>query len=579
MLVDEIATDQASADDRASNDGVLVTASSWKQFLGLHILGLAAVLSLCAVLIGPGSFTVDERAYNLQAEIVRNGEGIGDAGWGIAYPDTPFDATELGAPLANAVRTSDAWFAYAAHPFYIEVLAVSQRIAGQSGPMILSLVSVVLAAAAMERIARRHFSAPKNLVFWFVGLASPLAFHGFVAWAHAPVAALVALALAFGLPSSTVRPEASAIERLAPIVVFGSAFVAAMLRTEAPIAAIGLAIVFVLGIERTHRLWMRGVVNAIAVLGGSALGVMVDDRWSSGITGNVFGYSNESTQFDVVANATGILLNAGREPISVLRLIGVGLLVIAALWLKKDARLASIIAVFAGVCGIAGSTATSSYNGFVAPAAAVVVGLVLWAQAGKRLRLESAMVAASGVVVVGAIIASPWGGGGAGWGGRYALLAVLFAAPVAISALATAWRESNEGRLLGIVVIAVTIATQVSGVNTLMITHDSSEIVSAQLDTALPDLADRVDVIVSSDPRLGRLSPRTAMVLPIVSLVTDDEIQDVLDAELARTEASVDRIAVVGVVQPIEFEPDERWVIADQGNDRSLQFLILERTP
>lgn len=535
-----------------------------RRALGASVV-LAIVLGFGVLaLIGPGVFTVDETAYRTQAELADGETGLGPAGWGLAYPSDEVVVQRLGAPFVNAELGEGAWYAYARHPFYVEVVGTAERALGHVGPAVVSLLSVVAGAAALEIIARRRLNTRALTTFWFVVAASPVMFHAFVVWAHA---------LTFGLFAVALLVALEAPARWGSVACGSLVFVATLLRSDSPIAALALAglLVWVLALDQR----VRAATLVASILTGIVAGRLVDGRWAASIIDDRVPSDGGASLLgnDVLGNFVSIVVLDGAGALAASRIVGTGLLVIGALWIGRDRTIGSALAGAGLVLALVGASSQDKYLTLFAAAPAVwpAVGVAL-ISLRRATRFEQGLIAAGFATIAGAVIASPYGGGGAGWGGRYALTAFVFFIPVAVAQIGRAFDGRDPIRwVLGAALVA-TAAVQWTAIGVLDRTHAASATVTEQLEAELPGFAEDVDLLVTVDPRTGRLAPDASRVVPLVT-VDDDEIEPLL---AIAADAGVDRIAFVGVVNEIRVDQPAGWESVERDNIDSLQYWILE---
>ena len=133
------------------------------------------------------------------------------------------------------------------------------QIGGAHAAVLLSVLSVVLAAYAARRISRWASGGDGWLALWFVGLLSPALFYGADFWEHAPALALALLAVALALEGGMRRVAIAGL----------LAGIAAVMRNDMLVTfvALGLGALLVRS-ERTRTLsrWRELAVGA-GVLG------------------------------------------------------------------------------------------------------------------------------------------------------------------------------------------------------------------------------------------------------------------------------------------------------------------------
>ncbi len=518
------------------------------------LLGL--VLVAAALSLGPGVFTIDEAAYHFQTDLVSEGT------WGLDYPTDARLDQRVGAPLANSQLGPERWYPAARHPAYIHLLGLAQGLgqglADQHGPLIVSIFGVVAAATGIERLTRWLGPSRPGVGFWLTGLGSPIAFHGLVAWAHAPAVGLMALGTAALLTS---RREIVAVAGV------GATSASLLLRGEAPIAVAALIVALLVGGRHHDRLrWRAGLTTA-----GATAAVLLDAWWRGSIVeaGTVSG-PGTGRAIDpgrYARTAQEMLMAPGAGGLGKLRLVAVLLLGVAAVWLwrtgsrrstpttKADRHLLLGLMVAAVVAGVIGSTAAGAY-GALLPAFPLVValsglgsgsGLGLGSGLGPsqadpdQYRRWLMLATLATLTIVGPVVGSLSLGGGLGWGGRYVLSALIGLIPLVVAGANRLW-TTDGGRPLVVAALIITVAVQLSGFRTLHGNHHRSTEASAIIETELPRLAADVDLIVTADPRIGRLAPVEASSVALITVADSDALAEVLDLA---AEQGLDRVAVV----------------------------------
>jgi hypothetical protein len=516
-------------------------------------LALLAVLVSLMVLVGPGVYTIDEAAYRFQAETVDGGT------WGLPYPTEGIVEQDIGAPLVNSERGPDQWYPAARHPAYVQLVRASLRLGGANGPVILSIIGVVLAAIGIERLTRWLGGAPKWSGFWLAGLAGPAAFHGLVGWAHAPALGLVSIGFAALL---TGRPS-DARSMLGGTTLAASAV---LLRGEAPImiAAIVVALLVAAAFDRHYlgRAIAVGVASVVA-FGANLMwhGLIVGPDAVSG-AGSGRGFSPAR-----YAHATfEILLTPGASGPGTFRLIAVALLPIAVIWVRRngehDVMTAYVLAGVAVAAGVIGALPTASYGALLPAFPLLALGLSAlgfgdvderWSP--QRWQRAAILLVTAALATLGPIVASVSGGGGLGWGGRYVLLASIAIVPLVTSGCGALWRRPDTKPLL-LAALVVTAAVQVSGLRTLHAYHRLSLEATDEITAALTPLPDQVELIIAVDARVGRLAATTAATTPLVSALATEDATELL--RLAET-SGVRRVAIVSYEHSVNVELPSPW--------------------
>lgn len=534
------------------------------------VAALAVILTAVMLMAGPGVFTIDEHAYRFQTELVEQGV------WGLRYPTAEVFDQKLGAPLSNSELGDTKWYPAARHPAYIHLLRAGSVVSPHYGPILVSIIGVLLTAVGIEHVARWLGRVPRWSAFWFAGLGSPAAFHGLVSWAHAPALGLVAVGLALVLRSS---PRQLLTTVLAVAALAG----AILLRSDGPVAAAAIGGGLLVGSRRDPaNLYRFGVAGV-----GGVVGLAGSLVWHGSVVepGTIAG-AGTGRSFDVsryVLTFLEIFLYPGTG-LAVLRVIAVGLFATALLWYRRVGHAGGpaigALAILATAFGLVGAVASGPY-GSLLPAAPLIVigtlGLTVGADVrsrpmssdpgngplseqesgGDRLpagedrlwRSRAMMLATMATVaMVIPVLATLSGGGGLGWGGRYVLLALAPLVPLAMAGAATLWRTPAT-RAVVVGAVAVTAAIQVSGGRTLVTHHQLSADAPDSLAEDLAALQPEFEVLATSDPRIGRVAAEQASTAPLISVGSKEQLEELLEA------AAQARLTEVAVVSMSELEP------------------------
>ena len=288
--------------------------------------------------------------------------------------------------------------------------------------MLLSVLSVVLAAYAARRISRWGSGGDGWLALWFVGLLSPALFYGADFWEHAPALALALLAVALALEGGMRRVAIAGL----------LAGLAAVMRNDMLVAfvALGLGALLVRS-ERTRTLsrWRELAVGA-GMLGLVLFANGVVERIVLGApTGSsravqragVAGLAIGGRARDAVLTTFGVLANENWLALVIGGVIGIGILLMAAAAVdtseSQATGVAGAVIAWVGLTWRFVAFGVSAVPGFIPAAPVAALGLF-----GKRTDREQ-------VLFLGAVIALPviwiseWVGGHAPqWGARYLLL-------------------------------------------------------------------------------------------------------------------------------------------------------------
>ncbi|MEM7341938.1 MAG: hypothetical protein AAF467_25060 [Actinomycetota bacterium] len=525
---------------------------SWTTQIG----ALSAVLGVLMAWVGPGLFSIDEAAYRYQGALRQAGL------WGLPYPTDPLTTQRLGAPLANSLLTDSQWFPYASHPLVPELVRATMALHPTYGPLALSAIGTVMAAVGIERLTRwargsDHDGSTPFVAFWVTGLASPLLIQGLIAWAHAPAVGAAALGASLvvappGGPGAPCGAGAEVARHLRSTGIgLGLLALTPLFRTEAVLfaAALGVGLAW-LEWREGRRWWPR----ASAVAAATGAGLMLDTWWRARVVGQTSAAAETGLTMDAVERlsiVSDLILAPGSGPLASLRAVAAIVLVAAAIWLRRrpeEATIAHVLVGSACACALIGSWTATAYPGLLVAVPAIVVAAALRSPlpAARREFLLIVTVLA----VAAPAVTAPYPPG-LDWGGRYVLMALTTALPFVIAGLERAARSGAAAIVVGVAI--VTALGQVAGIRTLTASHDASVEISAHLATTLPAITGdptdvdgvrgaAVDVIVTTDVRLGRLVPAVAASVPMISAEPDTPGEVIATALGPNPE--LDRVAV-----------------------------------
>jgi len=443
----------------------------------LHALGLAAILLLTLPFtrIG-GSLISDEGAAVIQARTLDR-----DGSWIVHQPLARVDPQDRADPLPYVEAGPKGRAAYAKHPLYPLLLLGAYRIAGTSGFYLLSVAGTVLAAAGAAALSG-VLGARRRLSLWVAGVATPLFFYAFVIQAHS-LGAAAAVGAALVAWSALRRLTAW---RLA--LLFALAALATALRSEAAFFAGGIALAaVVVGWRSQRRAAIAVAATAIVaplvvrlaereflvrVLGSGAGGVGTPGR-RGGLTGPVEGF------YSTWLSPT----NQGTFRLGVFLVIALGLVAAAALIARRPGRGPVVLACLGGA-------AVGYLVWFLRAPAVPVEGLAivfpagwaaLWAIERSDVRASVSRFSAVALVVfaIAVLLTQYPGGGGPEWGGRFFVVGLAVATPMAVVVLervrARALPEPTASRAVVVLAVVITVVIAWGGVRTLRQTHANSK--------------------------------------------------------------------------------------------------------
>ena len=417
------------------------------------------------------TFTPDEGVYGTQMVALDEGD------WAYHPPSASIDPDGEFFPIPQAPGEGGAREVYVRHPAYPVVLQAVEAAFGRGWVLLVpGLLGVLAAALAAWSLADALGVERGRLAFWLV-VASPVAFNGFVLWGHAIGAALsgwafVVLARAVRRPSVGawvgvgVLGAAGLLIRSEGLVVAGAivtvtAVLGVVHRRIALVAGAAGVGLLCAGAVLAERGWIVSIVGAAGNLAepraGGNLGDVgfVEGRFE-GLRRAIFGGSLYKPGAALVAQLAAVLLlvgaydwhrGGGRRRGLALLALGSGLLVVRVVAEPIDPITGLGIAW--PVCWLG---------------AAQLVG---WVRTGTIERLLVTCV--TGLVVAG-ILATQYADGGAlQWGGRFFQPVVV---PLAVAAGAMV---AARPRLGGPATAALAVLPAVLGVVSLVATRAQHE--------------------------------------------------------------------------------------------------------
>lgn len=487
---------------------------------------LVGLLVAVALVIGPGTYTVDEQAYRTQARWVAE-----DGRWSQPYavPDL-VDGPEP-APLALSTRTDGGWAPYSRAPLYIVLLVPLVTASPTWGPIALSLLGLIGAAVAVARLAARLDPAAARPAFWLFALGTPYLVHGHIAWAHTLLGAAAGAALLALLEVSAGRGVRWGWALLAVLAIA----LGVLLRTEGLL--VGAAAVAGLAADAA---WTRRRQPAVAA-GAAGAGLVLGHLANSLLVGLVIP-AGAPPRADTAAEVGVDLLHSawnnlvapgfGAGPATIARLVSMAALVALALRASRsgpDAGAPRPLALVVVATGVVGSLALDPYLGLL-PASPLLALAVVALRRGPIGADVRRLLLIGGPFLVGVLLGSYPDGGGLGWGGRFLLVLLVLATPlVAVGALAVLRVRTRPLVALGVAAVLVTGAVQLSAVRLLRELHAASVEAAPLVDRDLAELAEERRLLVTTDIRIGRIAPDSARHLPLLS-AGPEELGDLLAA-------------------------------------------------
>ncbi len=488
----------------------------WRLPLRAHVAALAAVLVALVPVIGTGaSFSADEGAAIIQARSLSRGDG-----WIVEHPLAEVDPAGRQYPLELSARGPDGVAPFAKHPLYALVLAALDRLGGVGAMVALSLAGTVAAAAVAGLLARRLDPVLAVPAVWVTGIASPLAFDGYVVIAHtlgAAAAGGAALAALVALERRRWPPAAGAA---------GLVALAVLLRTEATLYALALAgVLAMVGLARRRQAGaaLMPLVTAAAVGAAAVVARLGEAAWARAIVGGPVGGTGGGPDVAVgfLAGKVRAFFLTWIRPSYGDQAFGVE---IALVMMAASLALAAFVArrypgdgeAFRSLSLVA---AVSAVTALAAGPANLVPGLLVAfpvGLAGLLVLGRSALATTDARVLAGvagaftlAVLATQYPSGGSGeWGGRYFALVLPLAVPVLLLAL-----ERRAGDLapacapIAVGALALcTLCLTIMAVLSIRETHGFTADLIAAVDQVAAESGHDEPVIVTAEPALPRLA-------------------------------------------------------------------------
>jgi hypothetical protein len=458
----------------------------------LHVLGLAVVLLVGAVFVGPGAFSADEGAAISQARLLAAGDG-----WILDHPFAEVDPSGDAYPMELSVTGDKGAAPFAKHPVYASALWAGEAADGWYADVAWSLLGTLLAAWFAARIVARFDPRLQAVTLWFVGIGTPLLFYGYALIAHT-LSAAAAGAMALG---AIVYLDED--RRLGLLLVAGGALAGVLVRTEAALF-VGALVVACVVADRTRRRWVTAAVAVTAAVGAyattallrrSIIGSGSTDRPPTGIRSGSF-VSDRIEALRVTWFRTGY---GDVEFTDALLAIGVILLAVSIVCVRRQrpdlARVLAVGGAATATIGLLGG-GTRLVPGLLFACPVLAAGFLAldrlpWSRPTPRiLGLTSAVFAL-------AVVATQYGSGGSGeWGGRYFSMLLPLVAPLIVAGLAQLLADTTpvtRRTIVGSLAVA-SVASAVLAVLTLRDFHDNQQ-----------TFADGLERVTAVDPGDGGL--------------------------------------------------------------------------
>lgn len=543
---------------------------------GAHQALLGLVLVVLLFIVGTDAvWSADEGALLYQVSALADGRG-----WsfdhpfpeadpdGTRYPlhlsswaaaDTGIRSDGLGPPARCPVDgVGCRYVSLAKHTTYLWVAAGLYQLGGYPAVLALSVLGTLAAAIGAARLAARVEPAAEVPVLWLVGVGSPLLINSYVAWAHTPTAALFVWAVYWLTADETGRTRVFS-------VLAGSAalLVACLLRTEAPLAGLAVAIGWI-GLAlpvRTRRRPERGLNRPLLVSGGSALlatmiGLTIDRATATPTAGPV-----EPPSF---AEAFGLIdgrlegfantwLRPGyvMVPLDLLLVLSAVSLITTAVFVRRGEQGLAVPTVMVAVGCLAIRFVlmpVALVPGLLMACPILAVGLILVDREAIR-HPATAPILVPFVLFCGAVLATQYRGGGGGeWGGRYFAVGLPLGLAVAGVGLVQArWkvRPADRRRLGGLLVTGVVLLNLMGLLGVREIRNRTTDLAATV--TATADAETSTDnggpVVVTTMNGLGRWMWRDLDAVRMLR-VSHDELPEV---GRLLTELDVEHITLVSL--------------------------------
>lgn len=419
-----------------------VCGSVWRSTAVLTVIVCAALPLMHTQM----TWTSDDGGYHLQVEALQNGS------WSISDPAAAVDPTGASFPYVNSQHNGDRYFPAAPRPLWALVLQLGQKIGGDVyGFLAPSIIGAIATCVACWFLSERLLKGSGAVGFW-VAAVSPVMFNAYLAWAHAPDAALCGFAML--ACARAYEEEKLRVRTLALIVLpFG---VGCLLRSETLLlafvaigllfllrvrkkdvwASVGLAIsgILVLGFVGASELWRRHIMNggeaqlpSVKSKSGYLLS-RVHSASNSLFRGSGYDPNASKLCFLILAIAAALVMYARRyrsEKAKIIVPAAIGLVLASFVWRFITVDRDFVDGLFAAwpvvmICAFALSPS------FTKP----------------KLSLRAYMFVTAGLVLLLSIATQFEEGGGVEWGGRYLSPIVPILAALVASSEAIRWISS-----------------------------------------------------------------------------------------------------------------------------------------
>ena len=551
---------------------------AWRAPLGAHAAALALVLLALVPWLGSSRlFSADEGALQAQAHVLADGED-----WFIDHPRPDVDPDGRSFLLHLSTPGEDASAPFAKHPVYATVLAPLEGIGGKTAMVLTSLAGTVLAALAAACLARRIRPGTERWALWAVGIASPAFLYGYVLIAHTLGAALVGGAVVLATADRVGRRQAAGIAAAMALAV--------TLRTEALLFGVALAAAcaaVAVAHRQRHRFAVAGSAMAGAVGGYAldhALAAIVAGQ--QGILNPTASGSSGNLVSDRVFAAvlTWLLpsydgLGADDLLLAATAILGVAAVVVARRR-PEDAGGLRFLGGLAAACAVARLLLPAGMTpGLLIAFPLLAAGIVAFRPQRLKDDPATAVAAVTFALFCLAVLATQYRDGGSGeWGGRYFLLGLPVAVPLAVAALSDVGRTVDASTRRFLLASAVT-ASLALAVTSGLALYDKQWLAQHGTDALEATAAAHPDaVVVVTDGNAGRRAWPHAVAGDEWFLADGDEALEHLSGTFAAEHrdlvvSTLDEDAALAVLAP-RYELVER-VDPDAGPDR----VVLALTP
>jgi hypothetical protein len=474
----------------------------------LHLVALAVVLLALVPVVGTdASFTGDEGAAIIQAQMLADGEG-----WLAPNRAAMVDPKREAFGLAQSDTGSKGVAPFAKHPAYPILLAAADRVGGVTAMVLLSLAGTVVAAGLAGLLAARIEPALQRPSIWVTGLASPLLFDGYTVIAHSLGAALCAGAVLLLLRFLKKQDVRSALGVL--VCVAG----ACALRNEALVFAGAVAIVAgAIALSRRNGgfLVLAGSVAimaaAVQLLDAYVLARIVGSHGGAFAppgTGNLSFFEARWLGFWATWLRPSRLAGMGTGDVLLVIVLATGMA--GALIVRRRPSDVNGLVVMSGAGAIAAvarliAAPIDLVPGLLLAFPLLWVGICLWdrgAVASDATRLSTVIVV---LFALGVLILQYSVGGFLEWGGRYFALALPLAVPLVLHVLhrRRAQLDTDARRVVVAGLAVVTAASSFMAVASLRGYHHRF---GALVDDVQASTRGHEPVIVTSEPLVARLA-------------------------------------------------------------------------